>query len=67
MGELKKRNFMHAKRQFSSETTHVIQDTIGYLRLKFSLRFPEGEAASNVRKFPFLEFSPDLTEKTLFN
>jgi len=49
---------MHAKRQFSSETTHVIQDTIGYPRLKFSLRFPEGEAASNVRKFPFLEFSP---------
>jgi hypothetical protein len=39
-GELKKRNFMHAKRQFSSETTHVIQDRIGYSRLKFSLRFP---------------------------
>jgi hypothetical protein len=31
-GEDTKRNFMHAKRQSSSETTHVVQATIGYLR-----------------------------------
>jgi hypothetical protein len=48
---------MHAKRQCSSETTHVVQDTIGYQRQNFSSRFLEGEAVSNVRKFPFLEFS----------
>jgi hypothetical protein len=30
--ELKKRNFMHAKRQSSSKTTQVIQATIGHLR-----------------------------------
>ena len=32
MGELKKGDFMHAKRQFSSEAKHVVQDTIGYTR-----------------------------------
>ena len=31
-GEDTKRNFMHAKRQSSSETTHVVQATIGHLR-----------------------------------
>jgi hypothetical protein len=31
-GELKKGDFMHAKRQFSSEAKHVVQDTIGYTR-----------------------------------
>jgi len=31
-GELKKRNFMHAKSKSSSETTHVIEATIGHLR-----------------------------------
>jgi hypothetical protein len=33
-GELKKRNFMHAKRQSSSETTNVIQARIGHLTVK---------------------------------
>jgi TnpA family transposase len=28
----KKGNFMHTKRQFSSEAKHVVQDTIGYTR-----------------------------------
>ena len=31
-GEDTKRNFKHAKRQSSSETTHVVQATIGHLR-----------------------------------
>jgi hypothetical protein len=31
-GEDTKRNFTHAKRQSSSETTHVVQATIGHLR-----------------------------------
>jgi hypothetical protein len=31
-GELKKRNFMHAKSKSSSETTHIIRATIGHLR-----------------------------------
>jgi hypothetical protein len=47
---------MHAKRQSSSETTYVIQATIGHLRYKVSSRFHEGETVSNVRKFPFIEF-----------
>ncbi len=57
-GELKKGNFTHAKRQFSSEAKHVLQDTIGYRRQKLSSRFLEGEAVVNVREFPFLEFCP---------
>ena len=66
--ELKKRNFMHAKRQSSSETTHVIEATIGHLREKFSSRFHEAEAVSNVRKFPFLEFSlPAVTARHDFD
>jgi RNA polymerase primary sigma factor len=32
VGELKKRNFMHAKSKSSSETTRVIEATIGHLR-----------------------------------
>jgi len=31
-GEDTKRNFKHTKRQSSSETTHVVQATIGHLR-----------------------------------
>src|SRR5260370_21995964 len=57
-GELKKGNFTHAKRQFSSEAKHVLQDTIGYRRQKLSSRFLDGEAVVNVREFPFLEFFP---------
>src|SRR5258708_29388765 len=57
-GELKKGNFTHAKRQFSSEAKHVLQDTIGYRRQKLSSRFLEGAAVVNVREFPFLEFCP---------
>jgi DNA invertase Pin-like site-specific DNA recombinase len=33
-GEDTKRNFMHAKRQSSLETTHVIEATIGHLTVK---------------------------------
>jgi hypothetical protein len=31
-GRTQERGFMHAKRQFSSEAKHVVQDTIGYTR-----------------------------------
>jgi len=57
---------MHVKRPFSSKTIHVVQDTISCQRQKPSSLFLEGEAVSNVRKFPFLEFSMFfswLTEK----
>jgi hypothetical protein len=57
-GKLKKRNLMHAKRETSSVTTDAVEAAITLLNSKLTSHFHEGEAASNVRKFPFLEFSP---------
>ena len=43
-GELKKRNFMHAKSKSSSETTHVIQATIGHLPVKVFFLLSRGRS-----------------------
>src|SRR5271157_4462161 len=49
---------MHAKRQFSSETTHVVQETIGNQCINFLRAFSREKRHLTCVNFPFLRFSP---------
>jgi hypothetical protein len=50
---------MHAKRQSSSETTHVIEATIGHLREKFLRAFTREKRYLTCLNFPFLSSPRD--------